>query len=388
MPFMRFRAESPASRRDISSMEAIVIDVARGHAQESQSGLQLMRPRIWGAFHRQKSKVAAIVIHPTSNFMGHYLLEPLASRGIACLGLNTRYLGSDVSLLLERAIQDLGAGVRWLRAQGYNRILLIGNSGGGALVSMYQAQAENLTIHDTPAGDPIDLRPEDLPQANGIALNAAHLGRYRLLRSWIDPAVMDEHDPWSSNVSLDMFNSANGPPYSKEFMATYRVAQAARLERIEKWALELLCRSRTSRNGITDMAFVVHRTLADPRCLDPTLDPNDRTPGTSVWGPPREQNLAANSMGRYSSLKSFLSQWASCSRGDGPANLTRTRVPVLLVEHTADPSTFPSDILEWSLAASGRVTIARLSGGTHYLAGQPKLVSELADYIAGFADRL
>jgi pimeloyl-ACP methyl ester carboxylesterase len=369
-------------------MEAIVIDIAQGHAQESQSGLQLMRPRIWGAFHRQKSKVAAIVIHPTSNFMGHYLLEPLASRGIACLGLNTRYLGSDVSLLLERAIQDLGAGVCWLRAQGYDRILLIGNSGGGALVSMYQAQAENLTIHDTPAGDVIDLRPEDLPPANGIALNAAHLGRHRLLKIWIDPAVIDEHDPASSNASLDMFNSANGPPYSKEFMATYRMAQGARLERIEKWALELLARSRTSRNGISDMAFVVHRTLADPRCLDSTLDPNDRTPGTSVWGPPREQNLAANSMGRYTSLKSFLSQWASCSRGDGPTNLARTTVPVLLVEHTADSSTFPSDMLEWSRAASGGVTRARLLGGTHYLAGQPKLVSELADYIAGFAERM
>jgi pimeloyl-ACP methyl ester carboxylesterase len=388
MPPVRRQAESLTFKSDIFSMEAIVIDVARGQAQESQSGLQLMRPRIWGAFHRQKSKVAAIVIHPTSNFMGHYLLEPLAGRGIACLGLNTRYLGSDVALLLERAIQDLGAGVRWLRAQGYERVLLLGNSGGGALVSMYQAQAEKLTIHDTPAGDAIDLRPEDLPPADGIALNAAHLGRYRLLQNWIDPAVIDEHDPASSNASLDMFDSANGPPYSKEFMAAYRAAQLARLDRIEKWAHELLARSHQSKNGISDMAFVIHRTLADPRCLDPRLDANDRAPGTTVWGPPREQNLAANSMGRYTSLKSFLSQWASCSRGDGPTNLARTTVPVLLVEHTADSSTFPSDTLEWCRAASGRVSRARLIGGTHYLAAQPKLVGELADHVAGFAERL
>jgi hypothetical protein len=25
--------------------------------------------------------------------------------------------------------------------------------------------------------------------------------------------------------------------------------------------------------------FIVHRTLADPRFLDPALDPNDRRPG-------------------------------------------------------------------------------------------------------------
>jgi hypothetical protein len=97
-------------------METVVIDVVPGEPQESQSGLQLIRPRIWGAFHRQHSRAAAVVIHPTSNFMGHYLLAPLAKRGIAALGLNTRYLGSDVSLLLERAIQDLGAGVRAARA--------------------------------------------------------------------------------------------------------------------------------------------------------------------------------------------------------------------------------------------------------------------------------
>src|SRR5579863_1641359 len=185
-------------------MEAIVIDVAPGQPEESQSGLQILRPRIWGALHRARSRVAAIVIHPSSNFMGHYLLEPLSRRGLAVLGLNTRYQGSDVALLLERAIQDLGAGVRWLRSQGYERILLIGNSGGGALVSLYQAQAEHLDIHETPAGEPIDLSPADLPAADGIALTAAHLGRARLLERWIDPAVLDEHDPTRTDAALDM----------------------------------------------------------------------------------------------------------------------------------------------------------------------------------------
>ena len=153
--------------------------------------------------------------------MNHYLLEPVARRGIAILGLNTRYLGSDVSLLLERAIQDLGAGLRWLRAQGYERILLIGNSGGGAFVSLYQSQAERLSIYDTPAGDPIDLKPDDLPPADGIALSAAHLGRSRLMETWIDPAVVDEQDPLPTDPVLDMFNPKNGPPYSEEFLQRY-----------------------------------------------------------------------------------------------------------------------------------------------------------------------
>jgi pimeloyl-ACP methyl ester carboxylesterase len=369
-------------------MELVAIDVRPGGIHDSQSGLQQLRPRIWGAFRRAAGKVAAIVIHPTSNFMGHYLLEPLAARNISCLGLNTRYMGSDVALVLERAIQDLGAGVQWLRQQGFERIVLIGNSGGGALVSLYQAQAEKLTITHTPAGDAVDLLPQDLPPAQAIVLSAAHLGRSRLLESWIDPAVIDETDLLSTDPELDMFNPTNGPPYSAQFMQAYRSAQIIRLCWLEQWAMAKLRQLRSTKGAPRDMPFIVHRTLADPRCLDPTLDPNDRVPGTTVWGLPRQQNFAPNSMGRYTSLTAFLSQWAPCSNGDGPTNLALTSVPVLLMEHTADSSTFPSDHAIWEDAARGRIRRRVLKGGTHYLQGQPDLVTQLADEIVDFTRSL
>jgi alpha/beta superfamily hydrolase len=129
-----------------SVLKLVTIDVRPGAAMESQSGLQNLRPRIYGAMSTPADgnrNVAAIVMHPTSNFMGHYLLQPLAERGIACLGLNSRYAGNDAMLLMEQVIQDLGAGVAWLREQGYRKIVLIGNSGGAALCSFYQAQAAN-----------------------------------------------------------------------------------------------------------------------------------------------------------------------------------------------------------------------------------------------------
>jgi pimeloyl-ACP methyl ester carboxylesterase len=367
----------------------VAIDVRPGAAGESQSGLQMMRPRIWGALHAPAgARTAAIVMHPTSNFLGHCLLAPLAARGIAAFGLNTRYAGNDAVLLLERAIQDLGAGIAWLRAAGYRRVVLIGNSGGGALAAFCQAEAEGLTVAETPAGDPVELRPEDLPPADGIVLNAAHLGRSRLMESWIDPSVVEEGDPLATDPALDMFDPANGPPYPAGFLAGYRAAQRARVARIEAWCRARLRQLRAMPDGPRDMAFVVHRTLADPRCLDPALDPNDRVPGTTVWGPPRQQNGAANSMGRYTSLTGFLSQWAACSRGDGPANLARTTCPVLLLEHTADSSVFPSDNEAWAAAASGRVARHRLAGGDHYLAGRPDLVEAAADHIAAFAEGL
>src|SRR4051812_15466732 len=112
--------------------ELVSIDVPAGAAMESQSGLAMLRPRIWGAIERAPDKkVAAIVMHPVSNFMGHYLISPLRERGITCLGLNSRYVNNDTTLLMERVIQDLGAGVKWLRSQGYKKVILVGNSGGG-----------------------------------------------------------------------------------------------------------------------------------------------------------------------------------------------------------------------------------------------------------------
>jgi pimeloyl-ACP methyl ester carboxylesterase len=369
--------------------EAVAIDVRPGAAHESRSGLQMIAPRIWGILHRAAgSKVAAVVIHPTSNFMGHYLLKPLADRGIAALGLNTRYVGNDESLIFERAIQDLGAGVKWLRSEGFERVLLIGNSGGGAFVSFYQAQAEALDVDQTPAGDPITVVPDDLPRAQAIVLTAAHLGRSRLMQSWIDPAVVDERDLFATDPALDMFNPENGPPYSGAFMSLYRAAQLARLDRLEAWTRARLRQIRSLARGAQDMAFVVHRTLADPRCVDPTIDANDRPPNMTVWGPPREQNYAANSMGRFTTLTAFLSQWARCSRADGPVNLARATVPVLLIEHTADASTFPSDNEAWAQAAGARVVRRQLRGGTHYLTGQPELIAQMVDEIEALAGRI
>lgn len=378
-------------------LQLAVIDVKPGAAHESQSGLQMLRPRIYGAWMRPVrppggQKIAAIVMHPTSNFMGHYLIAPLAQRGIACMGLNSRYAGNDTLLLMERVIQDLGAGVQFLRAQGYDKIVLIGNSGGGALAAFYQAQAEGLSISHMPDGDPAHLAPQDLPAVQGLALCAAHEGRSHLMRRWIDPSLTDEHDPLSCDASLDIFDERNRP-FTAEFLQRFDAAQALRLARIEAWVAQRLAmlRSQTVPGGARDEVFVIHRTHAEPRCLDLSLDANDRPLG-SIWGAgidgARAVNYAASQMGRLTSLTAFLSQWSSHSRADGPTNLARTSVPVLLCTYTADASTFPSTRDAWMRAATGRIRNVDIVGGNHYLAGQPDLVTQVADEMAQWMNNL
>lgn len=368
------------------------IDVKPAGPMESQSGLQMLRPRIYGALVEppgvdRSRTVAAIVIHPASNFHGHYLLEPLMARGIACMGLNTRYVNNDSTLLMERVIQDLGAGIQQLRALGYRKVMLIGNSGGAALVSFYQAQAERLTLTHLADGAPIALSEADLPPVDGIALAAAHAGRARLMREWIDPAVIDESDPQRTDPELDLYQPQRTLPLDPGFLVRFRRGQQERLARVEGWAMDRLAQLRRTGGAQVDQPFVLHRTHAEPRCVDITIDANERKPG-SVWGDPVTVNYAANSMGRFNTLTSFMSQWSSRSQADGPDNLARTTVPVLHLTYCADQSVFPSTVDLWLKAAAGRIRNVDIHGGDHYLIGRPDLVSQVADEMATFAQSL
>jgi pimeloyl-ACP methyl ester carboxylesterase len=373
----------------MTELKLAVIDVKPGAAMESQSGLQLLRPRIYGAWMEPPGpkRAAAIVMHPTSNFMGHYLVAPLAARGVACMGLNSRYAGNDTLLLMERVIQDLGAGVQFLRAQGYDKVVLVGNSGGASLSAFYQAQAEHLGIERMVDGDPALLSPADLPPVQGLALCAAHEGRSTLMRNWIDPSLVDEHDGLSVDPALDMYDPRNGPPFDHAFLDRFRNAQQARYERLDLWVQQRLAhlRAQSQPGSPRDEVFVVYRTHADPRFLDLSLDANDRAVG-SVWGSgaagARAVNYAASQMGRVTSLTAWLSQWSNRSRADGPTNLARTSVPTLLCTYTGDQSTFPSTRAAWLAAGGDRIRNVDIAGGNHYLAGQPALVEQVADTMA------
>jgi hypothetical protein len=351
------------------------------------------RVRLFGALRRGKNRrakdknIAAIVIHPTSNFMAHYLMGLLPAAGISLLALNTRYLGNDSQLIFERVIADLGAGVRFLRDKGFDKVILLGNSGGASTVAFYQAEAENLTITDTPAGDPVTLSPDDLPPADGITLFGAHPGRALVLEKWLDASVTDETDCLSRDPALDIYDSANGPPFSTGFVAAIRAAQTARSTLITAWVRHRLATIRAIPEGPRDEGFVVHRACADPRLLDLLLDANDRAPGM-VWGDPRTLNQGVNDVARFTTLTSWLSQWSLESRAHGPNCIGRTSVPLLNIEFTADTNVLPSDIAMWTAALGPRQQLHRIEGGTHFLIGQPEHRQTLTAMITEWSRQL
>lgn len=368
----------------ISSL--VMLEVSAGAALESLSGIQSHNPRIYGRLEDAgKSKdVAYLVIHPTNNFMGHYLMEPLRDRGRAILALNTRYLGNDSMLLMERAIQDLGAGVRFLRRSGFNKVVLIGNSGGASLVAFYQQQAEKLTISNTPDGRPINLSPEDLPPGDAVVLLAGHCGRPFALTDCLDPSVSDEGDSPSTDPALDMFNPEHGPPFAQDWLKSYRTAQLARNERLTDRALGYIANAQSNDEGAASEAFVIRRTNADPRTLDLSIDPNDRPVG-AIWGDAKRINFAENGLARFCTARSFLSQWSvrTC-RANGPRCLAETTVPVLNVAYTADQAVFPSNAQAWSAAVGDRAEAVSLRHVGHYPQGDSHIVAKIADLVVAW----
>ncbi|GLY88857.1 serine aminopeptidase domain-containing protein [Actinoallomurus iriomotensis] len=371
----------------MTQLELLPIPMAQSDRIDIYSGVARMAGKVWGSLHRAAtpSRTVAVIVHPTSNFMGHYLLGPLAERGIDAVGLTTRFIGNDSALTMENCVLDVGACLTFLRARGYEKVVLVGNSGGGGLAALYQSQAESPTITSTPAGDPPDLTRASLPPADAIVQLMAHPGRAQVCADWLDPAIRDESDPFDRDPDLDLFHPDRKPPFDPEFIERYRAGQLARNRRITEWVRNKLSELEAAGGELADLPFVVHGTTADPRFVDSSLDPSDRPVGT-MWGPTEVANLMPASLGHYSSLRSWLSQWSvDESNGDGVKHLGRVSVPTFIGYGTADQVCFPSYARAmFDAVPHDDKRLVAVEGGTHYLKGQPELVSWLADTVVAW----
>src|SRR3546814_10675222 len=72
-------------------------------------------------------------------------------------------------------------------------------------------------------------------------LLAAHPSRHGVLTESIDPAIVDESDPDRRDPELDLYGpDAPTPPYDREWLERYRVAQVARNRRKTAWVKDKL----------------------------------------------------------------------------------------------------------------------------------------------------
>ncbi|MCC6917582.1 MAG: alpha/beta hydrolase [Alphaproteobacteria bacterium] len=288
----------------------------------------------------QRPKTAVIATHYNVDFAEHYIAPYFAARGYGFLGWNTRFRGNEDLFLLESALIDIGAGMTWLRSQGVERIVVLGNSGGGSLMGAYQAEAIAPTLAADQKGAAQDALSA-LPKGDlYISLNA-HQGRPEVLTDWMDASVVDEGDPVATDESLNPFNPDNGPPYSQDFITRYRAAQRARNQRITDWAKAEL--KRLNDAGTPDRIFPMFRVWGDLRCMDPSIDPSDRVTPLCYAGHPARANRTP-SIGRNNMLRTWLSMWSlETSKCQGAPHLKKFDLPALVIQSMADTGVFPSD---------------------------------------------
>jgi pimeloyl-ACP methyl ester carboxylesterase len=333
------------------------------------------------------SDTVLIFMHPIGG--GEYLPMPnaLARAGHHVIYCNSRYPGVDYALIMEKVALDLGACVRDAKERlGYRKVVLAGWSGGGSLSCFYQAEAEGPTVTQTPAGDPPDLTQAKLIPADGIMLLAAHVARAHTLTEWLDASILDESRPEQRDPSLNLYDPANPnqPPYTPAFVERYRQAQVARNRRITAWVKEKLASLRKAGQPNAEHGFVVHGTMADPRWLDPAVDPNGRKPGWCFLGDPRVVNESPIGLARFTSLRSWLSQWSfDDSNADGVKCAARISVPSLVIGNLADDACTPSHTrrLFEGLRPRDR-QLVQIEGANHYYFGQKQQLAEATAHVS------
>ena len=337
----------------------------------------LVRGVLWTPPGGKPWKTAIILSHPRGDFSVHYACPLLAAAGYAVLGFGTRYQNNDTDCLHESCIVDVKTAHDEMIRRGAEAVVLLGNSGGGSLMAMAQAQ---LGIGD------------------GWVGMAAHPGEGVFMLQVIDPSVADEADPFSTVPELDMYNPANGwrpwpEPcvYDRDWLATYRAAQVARVARIDAIAKASIAESvdagnrlravdkadtvawrEQRRRAVFTKYLTIYRTLADPAYLDLSIDPDERPMGSLFAFPdPFDANYGRGGLARTMTARGWLSTWSGLSSHAKLADtMPQVKVPTILLHPTAD-----TEIRVWQAkeivdaAGADDVTYVEMKGAPNYLEG-------------------
>ena len=142
--------------------------------------------------------VGMLVMQRTANYLNHRACTELSRRGFLMLCMNTRYDNNEALVDFEKLPLDVKLGVDFLRRQtGITKVVLFAHSGGGPVMSLYQAVAET-GISYCKGANKLTECGEDLTglvPADGIVFADAHPGNAILTLRRINPAVANENNP-------------------------------------------------------------------------------------------------------------------------------------------------------------------------------------------------
>lgn len=339
------------------------------------------RGLLWTSQKNKKPKTGAVVMHPRGDFQHHYVIPRLVDAGIAVLAATTRNPNNDTTTVHEEIVLDVASCVAHLKnVLGVSSVVLIGNSGGGALNGFYQSQAvtaKGSRLEKTPGGRPTRLNQVNMIPADAMIYIAAHRGEGMIMNEIIDPSVVDEQTPYLTDPSLDMYDESNGfrtpaeldgsdakwSEYDAAFVKRFRNAQLARVARIDNIARALIAENERAEQLHADPDFrklsldrqrdilrreafepvmTIYRTMANLHYVDRHLDPSPRDYG-SIFSPrPDLMNWKFLGFGRYATPHAWLSTWSGLSsHANQMLDLPKITAPTLFINAGKDQEIFP-----------------------------------------------
>ena len=365
--------------------------------------------KLWALLYTNSTSnpsIGVINIHPRSDRRRDWRLPYFAKAGIPGLGMASRHEKSSENERYEDILLDLAAGVRYLKNKvGVEKVILVGHSGGGSLVTFYAHQSSKRPggrFSSTFTGHGPNLNEVDLPPVDLLVVSASHFGNAYTFTRKIDPSLTDEEDSTSLDPFLDMYNPSNGfrePPksskYSEEFLTRFEEGQQARAQRVfnkaeslfrEKQFYQSLMKSslfqeldsyeqiRIERKVIANRYLVIYRLLAIPEFTDLSLDPDDREVGANGSNRPDWANYDRTSHPTVIRVEAFLDTYSPHSHVNLLEQIKEVTIPTLFITGTADMQEYPSE-REAMLEASGAKVkeLVWIEGANHsYLPQGPK----------------
>ena len=359
----------------------------------------------------EKQRIAVLVMHSDED----YLLWPtgpeLAKRGYTVLNANVMNKEGIIFSQIEK-MQSVKAAVEYLRSlPQVEKIILMGHSGGGTLMSAYQAIAEKgPQIFQGPEKIYPYPSNEELLPADGIMLLDSNWGNAVMQLLSLDPAVEDENSGMLINEDLNLFNpingfDKNGSTYTDEFIHHFQKSQSIRNICILEYALSRLMKIEAGEGNYIDdepliipgsaQGFFNNKLYAqDIRLMSRTqrphllLHPDGSRTEEIIHSlrQPENPNSFTNSFwegARFLSVKTYLNSYAVRTADDygfddchmwgvewestyncPPGNVAHIDAPTLVMGMTAGWEFLASETI-YDMAASKDKTIAFVEGATH-----------------------
>lgn len=386
-------------------------------------------------------QIGLFLTHENDDFIGSVPCVQLAQRGFTVLCVKSQYADQAAADWDELA-KDVAGSVTYLRGlPTVKKVVLVGWSGGGAIMSYYQNVAQNgLAACQDPARlDPCGDDLAGLPAADGVALLDAIPGIAFSDLTALDGSVTDESDLRVRNEANDMFSAANGyhatgaSNYGQPFINRYLAAQGKREAKLVTQAQTLkkqIARGNgqyaddapmpvgrdSARIWEADTALIAHTQGAYP--LISPQHPGGSAPEVvhSVRVPsadPADDNVWDRSKGDFSA-NSFLSvaavrapglkvtadsisgiDWSSTNTAT-VANVRGIRSPLLIMSMTGHYWLVPSEMYFRNAVGTTNKQLVFVEGASHGFtpctacAGTPgefgDTVGETFNYLGGWLD--